>query len=138
MFWQEMSRYQVQVASEANNKKQVTCHQWPSQVIWSQLNNLVPRKWIQGDNNRCVMTITVNLPNLIRNQCVLTRTVKTTKVLFCSQWSHKWICGQGNQQCKLVSRRNMYVYVVTKTVNLQDVTRNPNTLSVTRTVNLCG
>ena len=33
----------------------------------------------------------------------------------------KLICGEGNQQCNLVPRRNMYLYVVTGTVNLQDV-----------------
>ena len=128
-----MSRYPY-AASAASNEKEMIWGQWPVQVIWSQLNNLVPRERIQGYNNICVMTVTVNLPSIIRNQYVLTRTVKTTKVLLCGQWSHKWICSQRNQQYNynLVSRRNMDLYVVTRTVNLQDATRNLNTLSVTR------
>ena len=37
--------------------------------------------------------------------------------------AHQWICGYPNQQYHLVSSINMYLYVVTRTVNLQDATR---------------
>ena len=66
-----------------------------------------------------IMTLKVNL------QGVLTRTVK--KIKKCGQWSQKWICSYPNQQ--------LQECVMTRTVNLQDVTVTRRGI-MTETVNL--
>ena len=76
-----------------------------------------------------MMTRNVNL------WCVLRRTVKKLKVLICGQWSHQWICSYPNQQY----HTSIQDCVVTRTVNLQDVSRKSvqwDQYVMTRTVNL--
>ena len=96
--------------------------QWPRQVF-QQGNNLVTRSLTK-------MTRTVNLQSLLNMymmtksvnlQCVLTRTVKKLNLFICGHLSLKnqVLCRHPNQLYHTSTRH----YVVTRTVNLQDVSR---------------
>ena len=91
----------------SQQKNYVICGQWPDQIIRSQFNQHVTR--------------TVKLSDVIRKaiQCLMTRTLNQPKVFTCGQQWNQVICSYQNQHYHTSTK----VYVVRRTVNLQDATR---------------
>ena len=109
------------------------CSQWNQEWICGQCQyqqnyNLSTRKRIKWNLIKYpwMMTRTVNL------MCVLTRTVKKLQMFICSQWLIQVICSYPKQHYHTSAQD----CIMTRTVKLQDVTRNLNIPSMTKTVNL--